>query len=84
MGISPIDDVVEVSLPEDKFTVGAYAMDVGGGLKIGTRRQSDFGHPQFNNPEADNYTTVSVQGRKQGLKLISTHGDTSDPLMLFR
>ena len=41
------------------LNVPAYAMDVGGGLKIGTRRQSDFGHPQFNNPEADNYTTVS-------------------------
>ncbi len=61
VSISPIDDVVVGSFAtwKIKFTVGAYAMDVGGGLKIGTRRQSDFGHPQFNNPEADNYTTVS-------------------------
>jgi hypothetical protein len=40
------------------YTVGAYAMDVGGGLKIGTRRQSDFGTPQFDDPRAPNYVTV--------------------------
>jgi len=43
--ISPTDDVVVGSFSTwtITFTVGAYAMDVGGGLKIGTRRQSDFG-----------------------------------------
>ena len=40
------------------YTVGAYAMDVGGGLKIGTRRQADFGLPQFDKPAADNYTSI--------------------------
>ena len=41
------------------YTVGAYAMDVGGGLKIGTRRQADFGLPQFDKPAADNYTSIA-------------------------
>ncbi len=59
--ITPTDDVVVGSFSTwtITFTVGAYAMDVGGGLKIGTRRQADFGHPQFTNPAADNYATVS-------------------------
>jgi len=59
--ISPTDDVIVGSHAtwELTFTVGAYAMDVGGGLKIGTRRQADFGHPQFDNPAADNYATVT-------------------------
>jgi len=40
--ISPTDDVVvgTFSTWTVTFTVGAYAMDVGGGLKIGTRRQA--------------------------------------------
>lgn len=58
--ISPTDDVVVGSFSTwtITFTVGAYAMDVGGGLKIGTRRQSDFGSPQFGDPAADNYASV--------------------------
>jgi hypothetical protein len=59
--ISPTDDVVVGSFSTwtITFTVGAYAMDVGGGLKIGTRRQADFGSPQFSDPAADNYSSVS-------------------------
>ena len=59
--ITPTDDVVVGSFSTWTltFTVGAYAMDVGGGLKIGTRRQADFGTPQFDDPAADNYATVS-------------------------
>lgn len=61
VAISPIDDVVVGSFSTWTltYTVGAYAMDVGGGLKIGTRRQADFGVPQFDDPAADNYATVS-------------------------
>jgi Protein of unknown function (DUF3604) len=40
------------------YTVGSYGMDVGGGLKIGTRRQADFGTPQFEEPQAANYVGV--------------------------
>ena len=61
VSISPTDDVIvgSYSTWTVTFTVGAYAMDVGGGLKIGTRRQADFGHPQFGDPAADNYATVT-------------------------
>ena len=61
VSISPTDDVVVGSFATWTltFTVGAYAMDVGGGLKIGTRRQADFGASQFNDPAADNYASVS-------------------------
>ena len=50
--VSPADDVVVGSFATWTltYTVGAYAMDVGGGLKIGTRRQADFGTPQFDDP----------------------------------
>ncbi len=59
--ISPTDDVVVgcLSTWTITFTVGAYAMDVGGGLKIGTRRQADFGSPQFDDPTTENYATVT-------------------------
>ena len=59
--ISPTDDVAVGSFSTWTltFTVGAYAMDVGGGLKIGTRRQADFGASQFDDPAADNYATIS-------------------------
>lgn len=59
--IDPTDDVVvgSYSTWTLTFTVGSYAMDVGGGLKIGTRRQADFGSPQFEDPTANNYTTVT-------------------------
>ncbi len=59
--ISPTDDVEVGSFATWRltFTVGDYAMDVGGGLKIGTRRQADFGAAQFTDPKADNYATVS-------------------------
>lgn len=61
VSISPTNDVVvgTFSTWTITFTVGTYAMDVGGGLKIGTRRQADFGQPQFTEPTADNYVTVS-------------------------
>ena len=59
--VSPTDDVVVGSFATWTltFTVGAYAMDVGGGLKIGTRRQADFGTPQLDDPAGDNFTTVT-------------------------
>ena len=40
------------------YTVGRYGIDVGGGLRIGTRRMADWGIPQFDDPKADNYVTV--------------------------
>lgn len=40
------------------YTVGIYGLDVSGSLKIGTRRMSDWGRPQFDDPAAANYVTV--------------------------
>ena len=59
--ISPDDDVIVGTHAtwELTYNVGAYSMDVGGGLKIGTRRQADFGAPQFDDPSADNYASVT-------------------------
>lgn len=41
------------------YTVGIYGVDVGGSIKIGTRRMSDWGRPQFTDPSAPNYVTVA-------------------------
>ncbi len=61
VSIKPTEDVMVGSFATwtITFTVGSYAMDVGGGLKIGTRRQADFGYPQFDDPAAANYATVT-------------------------
>ncbi len=61
VSVSPTEDVIVGTFATWMltYTVGAYAMDVGGGLKIGTRRQADFGTPQFDDPRGDNFTTVS-------------------------
>lgn len=58
--VAPTGDVVVGSYATwtVTYTVGSYGMDVGGGLKIGTRRQSDFGTPQFEEPQAPNYVSV--------------------------
>lgn len=70
--ITPTDDVVVGSFSTwtITFTVGAYAMDVGGGLKIGTRRQADFGHPQFTDPAGENFASVSCS--REGARFETT------------
>ena len=59
--VTPTDDVLvgTHSSWTIEYTVGAYAMDVGGGLKIGTRRQADFGEAQFDDPAAENHASVT-------------------------
>ena len=59
--VTPSDDIVVGSYGTYTitYTVGAYGLDVGGGLKIGTRRMSDWGSPQFDDPRAPNYVTVN-------------------------
>jgi hypothetical protein len=59
--VTPSDDIVVGSYGTYTitYTVGAYGLDVGGGLKIGTRRMSDWGTPQFDDPRALNYVTVN-------------------------
>lgn len=59
--VTPSDDIVVGSYGTYTitYTVGTYGLDVGGGLKIGTRRMSDWGTPQFDDPQAPNYVTVN-------------------------
>lgn len=61
VSIAPSDDIIVGSYGTWTltYTVGLYGLDVGGGLKIGNRRMSDWGTPQFNDPKGPNYVTVS-------------------------
>lgn len=60
VSVTPTSDVVVGTYGTwtVSYTVGSYGMDVGGGLKIGTRRQSDFGTPQLEEPQAPNYVSA--------------------------
>ena len=87
VAISPTTDVVVGSFSTWTltFTVGDYAMDVGGGLKIGTRRQADFGQPQFDDPAADNYASVTCS--REGSRIsrpFSIIAATNGPSMRLR
>jgi len=64
VSLSPTDDVVAGTYGSWTFTytVGALGMDDGGILKIAIHQTSDWGRPQFDDPTADNYTTVSTSG----------------------
>ena len=44
------------------YTVGRYGIDSGGRMKLACRLSSDWGTPQFSDPEADNYVTVTTDG----------------------
>lgn len=44
------------------YQVGNLGMDDGSSLKIATNQTSDWGPPQFQKPNEDNYSTVSTDG----------------------
>ncbi|WP_256302091.1 DUF3604 domain-containing protein, partial [Haloarchaeobius salinus] len=44
------------------YTAGELGMDDGSTLKVATSMTSDWGHPQFDDPTADHYCTVSTSG----------------------
>ncbi len=44
------------------YTVGSYGVDSGGQLKIAIRIVSDWGVPQFTDPQAEGYSTVTTNG----------------------
>ena len=50
--VEPNDDIVVGTYGTwtITYTVGVYGIDVGGGLKVGTRRMADIGTPQFDDP----------------------------------
>lgn len=63
--IEPAGTVVAGSAASFALTyhVGRYGIDDGGTLKIGVRFASDWGYPQFADPQAVNYATVETSGR---------------------
>jgi hypothetical protein len=63
------------------YTVGIYGLDVSGSLKIGTRRMSDWGRPQFSDQTAPNYVTVKCSAAKTRL---SVHYDPRGYVRPFR
>ena len=44
------------------YTVGSYGIDEGGTIKIAKRFASDWAHPQFEDPAAINYASLSTTG----------------------
>jgi hypothetical protein len=45
------------------FRVGASGVRCGGGIKVGTDSDTDWGLPQFHDPTGPNYMTVSTSGK---------------------
>ena len=70
ISVAPIDPIV-VGMEGTwtiTYTVGTYGIDVGGGLKIGMRRMADWGVPQFDDPSAPDYVTVSCPSSKLAVR----------------
>ena len=66
VSVAPIDPIVVGTFGTwtITYTIGAYGIDVGGGLKIGMRRMADWGVPQFDDPGGPDYVTVSCPSSK--------------------
>ncbi|MEF8820647.1 MAG: DUF3604 domain-containing protein, partial [Halovenus sp.] len=64
LSLEPQDDVVAGTYGSwtVTYTVGAIGMDDGARLKLAANSTSDWGPPQFDDPEADNYCTVETDG----------------------
>ncbi|NVB37646.1 DUF3604 domain-containing protein [Pseudenhygromyxa sp. WMMC2535] len=62
--LSPAAPVVAGSVGEWRltYTVGSYGIDEGGTIKVARRFASDWGRPQFEDPRALGYTTVTTTG----------------------
>jgi hypothetical protein len=63
--LEPTDAVVAGSFGTWRltYTVGEYGMDDGGTLMVAWRFATDWGVPQFEDPAAPDYATVSTDGR---------------------
>ncbi len=63
--IEPVGKIVAGSAIQLALTyhVGRYGIDDGGTLKIGVRFASDWGYPQFDDPQGPNYATVETSGQ---------------------
>lgn len=58
------------------YTVGGLGMDDGSTLKIATSMTSDWGPPQFDDPGADNYCSVSTTGEATVTAQFDSDGHT--------
>jgi hypothetical protein len=63
-GLTPQEEVVTGSFGTwvVTYTVGAVGMDDGSTLKLASNMSSDWGRPQFDDPQGDNYATVETSG----------------------
>ncbi len=63
--IAPLEPVVAGSYGCWRLTyrVGVGGMSVGGGIKVGTDSDSDWGDPQFHDPAGSDYMSVTIEGR---------------------
>lgn len=80
--LSPLKDVCagEISTWTFTFTAGEYGIDDGGTLVLCWKNVSDWGGPQFTDPKAVNYCTITTTGnckvRGQYAKYIRSYGNS--------
>jgi hypothetical protein len=62
--LEPAGPVIAGSLGQWRlvYTVGSYGLDEGGTIKMAQRMMSDWETPQFDQPTASGYTTVTTTG----------------------
>lgn len=62
--LEPAGPVIAGSLGQWRlvYTVGSYGLDEGGTIKLAQRMVSDWETPQFDQPAASGYTTVTTSG----------------------
>ena len=62
--LEPTDPVVAGSFGTWRltYTVGEYGLDDGGTLMVAWRFATDWGKPQFDDPSASDYATVTTEG----------------------
>ncbi|MHA1912004.1 MAG: DUF3604 domain-containing protein [Candidatus Kariarchaeaceae archaeon] len=73
--ITPTDDVVAGSYGTWTLTltIGTHGIDDAGHIRVAWRATGDWKHPQFNDPQAPNYATVTTTGDAQ-LNVKFDHG----------
>ena len=74
-GITPAEPVVAGSSGCWRLTyrVGFSGIAVGGGIKVSTDSDTDWGFPQFHDPTAADYMTATTSSLKAGLSILSEH-----------
>lgn len=67
VALEPAGPVIAGSLGQWRlvYTVGSYGLDEGGTIKLAQRMVSDWEIPQFDQPAASGYTTVTTTGPAQ-------------------